>query len=453
MNTMELTKAQWTTDGDKFNIDMPLTKIDKENRIVSGWASLDNDDRQGDRVTAEASLEAFKKFAGNIREMHQKVAVGRMVSYRPDTYIDAETGKTYNGIWVDAYISKGAPNTWEKVCDGTLRAFSIKGPIKDYTHEISKNNGKSVRVVKAYDMEELSIVDEGGNQLANIVSIMKDIDGEMKVSGIDTVMNSENVFYCSKDSVAKTSNEESVECPNGHSMERVGWIEYDDEVSKSNQIGEILAKYNATQEIPATTEGGVDVAKEEEKKEAVVDPGSTAPAENAVTEGGQPESEKQASVEKAAAVEEVTEEPKGEAEVEAEKAALVPEVEAEDEPDFAKTIDGFKTEILAVLEKNSTDARNVVEETKAVLEKAVASFDEKFEALSKSHGELTTKFEGIESELKSVEKSLAAVESDTAVKKSGDLGGSKEATLEKSKGSSKNTWGGSFLGSSALEQD
>ncbi len=58
------------------------------------------------------------------------------------------------------------------------------------------------------------------------------------------------------------------------------------------------------------------------------------------------------------------------------------------------------------------------------------------------------KFDSLATELAGVEKSLAAVESDTAVKKSGDLGGSSEDTLSKAKGSK---WGGFFLGTNAIE--
>ncbi len=47
---------------------MPFSKVDKERRIVSGFASLDNLDKQNDIVTAEASMKAFAKFRGNIRE-------------------------------------------------------------------------------------------------------------------------------------------------------------------------------------------------------------------------------------------------------------------------------------------------------------------------------------------------------------------------------------------------
>jgi len=439
MSTMEIKKAQWTSEGDNFTVVMPMSKIDEENRLVSGWASLDNVDLQGDIVTAEASQKAFARFRGNIREMHQPIAVGKMVSYKPDTYYDPITETFYNGIYVTARISKGAQDTWEKVMDGTLSAFSIKGPIiqsEPVAPKVTDGNvkpGPTLRRVLDYDLEELSLVDSGGNQYANIVSIMK-VNGQNELSGTITQTNSENVFYCDnhESAVAKTSTEDTEECLEGHSMVNIGWIEYDDD-NKASKVAEVIAKHsssqeNAKQELPATNKGGVDVAEETEKTETVE--GSPAPEVIAPGVEGKPETEVASSLEEVADNAEV---PAPEETVE--KAADVSEVEVE-EPDFAKMFGDLQTAITSGLEKNNADATTAIA-------KATEVFEAKFEELSKGYTELTTKFDSIQTELKSVEKSLAAVESETAVKKSGDLGGSPEETLTKSKGS---LWNGRFLG-------
>ncbi len=431
---MEIIKGQWTTDGETFTVSMPMSKIDKENRLVSGWASLDNPDLQGDVVTAEASEMAFKRFRGNIREMHQPIAVGRMVSFKPDQYYDSVTKRFYNGIFVTAYVSKGAQDTWEKVLDGTLQAFSIKGPIIDSEMEFSKDAGKPLRIVKDYDLEELSLVDSGGNQYANVVSVMK-VNGETQVTGTITETNSENVFYCDKHEspVAKTSTEDSVECLEGHKMSNIGWIEYD-ETNKADKVAEVINKYNsvhtedAKQVLPATNEGGVDVAEEtvkttvEETKVEEVDPAK--------------ETETEVATEEVVADNAEVEVPAEEESVE--KAADVSEVEVE-EPDFEKMFGDLKTAITSGLEKSNV-------ETKTAIEKSQETFEAKFEELAKAHTELNTKFDSLKTELESVEKALSAVESETAVKKSGDLGGSKEDTLVKGNTSKRHTWSGAFLG-------
>ena len=447
---MDMQKARWTTDGDNFSLSMPMTKIDEEKRLVSGWASLDNPDLQGDIVTAEASEKAFSRFRGNIREMHQPIAVGRMVSYRPDQYYDPETKKFYNGIFVTARISKGAQATWEKVLDGTLQAFSIKGPILDSERDFSKSDGTPLRIVKDYDLEELSLVDSGGNQLANLVSIEK-VNGVTTGTGIMTEMNSENVFYCSKHvgGVAKTSTEESAVCPEGHAMERIGWFEYDGD-EKAEKMQSIIAEHTANvskQAIPATNEGGVDVAEGNEKetpKEAVTS--STAVEVDTVVESGQAASEADGSNENlgeeapgVADNAEVTEDA-DKADEELEKAADVSEVEVEEPANFEKLFSDFQAAITGGLEKSR-------EASEAALAKVTETFEKKFGELAEKHDSLATKFDSLKTELDSVEKRVDGVESDTAVKKSGDLGGSAEETLVKRKGSG---WGGIFLSTTDL---
>lgn len=427
---MEMKKATWTTDDNSFSMSMELTKVDKENRLVSGWASLDNLDLQGDIVLAEASERAFKRFRGNIREMHKNEAVGRMVAFKPDTYFDKDTGEMYKGIYVTAYVSKGAPLTWEKVLDGTLSAFSIKGPIRESEMDFSKGD-RPARIVKDYDLEELSLVDSGGNQHANVVSITK-VNGEVEVTGMVAETDFENIFWCDKDRVAKISSEDEEKCFNGHNMSRAGWTEKDgrsDLEKIQSVLGDYLQKGNSEQETPANDEGGVGVAN---KNDETVEPGSTAPAEVDAVEQGKPENEANAEVESAAEVEEV--------EV-AEKAADVPEVEAE--ADLEKALGDLETKISEGVESNAAaiaDLMKSIEERFAerdsTIEKKLGELAEKQDGLSKS---LESLAEGLEK----MTKSVGSLERETALKKSGDLGGlQEEGTLEKS---GSGVWSGAFL--------
>jgi hypothetical protein len=127
MNT--IAKVNWTTNDKQVRLSMPIAKVDRDNRLVSGFATLDNVDTQGDVVLSEASQRAFARARGNLREMHQPVAVGKIVDFREDEFFDGN--KFYRGIFVTAYVSKGAESTWEKVIDGTLTGFSIGGDITD----------------------------------------------------------------------------------------------------------------------------------------------------------------------------------------------------------------------------------------------------------------------------------------------------------------------------------
>ena len=440
---MEIKKAQWATDGDNVRLSMPLSKVDKENRLVSGWASLDNADSQGDVVLKEANAKAFSRFRGNIREMHQPIAVGRMVDFKEDSYFDPETQKFYNGIYVTVYVSKGAQDTWEKVLDGTLQGFSIGGSILDSETQWVKDAGRAIRFVKDYELVELSLVDSPANQLANVFSITKAADGTQVMKGMVAETRSENVFWCEDDGIAKTSSDEAVSCGNcGSAMQNIGWFEYGGEDDKTSKVSAIIAGRMGSQEPiekqadPATNEGGVIVA-EENKTE--VEAGSTAPVVDEVSEEGKAESEVESSNETVAENTEV-EGAVEEQPAETEKATDNSEVQV-DEPDFAKMFGDLQSAIESGLEKNAQQADEAIA-------KATELFENKVNELVEKHTELTDKFESLKKDLGTVEKRLEGVEGETAIKKSGDLGGSTEENLQKNKGSK---WGGRFLGLSDLQ--
>ncbi len=81
---MDINKATWSMDKSNMRMSMPISKVDVEKRTVSGFATLDNIDKQGDIVHADARLKAFERFRGNIRERHQPLAAGKLVSFRDE---------------------------------------------------------------------------------------------------------------------------------------------------------------------------------------------------------------------------------------------------------------------------------------------------------------------------------------------------------------------------------
>ncbi len=215
-STMSILKAQWNTEGENVRLSMPFSKVDKERRIVSGFASLDNVDRQMDIVTTEASMKAFENFRGNIREMHQPLAVGKMVSFKQEKYFDTESKKFYNGVFVSAYVSKGAQSTWEKVLDGTLTGFSIGGKMNKWDDAFDEKLDSQIRIIKDYDLVELSLVDSPANQFANIMSVEK-VDGVAVVKGDNTTL--ENVFWDSETGIVMVSeNEKEISPTTGNEM-------------------------------------------------------------------------------------------------------------------------------------------------------------------------------------------------------------------------------------------
>lgn len=238
-----INKAHFDVDGDNLRLTMPIAKVDEEKRIVSGFATLDNIDRQGDVLLSEASRKAFENFRGNVRLMHQPIPAGKVVSFRENSFYDKETGQTYSGIFVDAYISKGAENIWQMVLDGTLTGFSIGGRILDFENSMDKSDDESpVRVVKEYELMELSLVDSPANQFANIFSIQK-LGDEIITSGIATEFTTDTVFWCASDAIAFSDKVDSMECPSCKaSMTEIGWVESND-LNKNQEIGKLVDNY------------------------------------------------------------------------------------------------------------------------------------------------------------------------------------------------------------------
>lgn len=217
-------ETKTAVNGNHLNFSTPISKIDVDKRMVHGFATLDNLDRQGDVVPLEASIKAFESFRGNIREMHQPISVGKVVSFKEETYFDAESNKSYNGIYVSAYVSKGAQDTWEKVLDGTLSAFSIGGEVHDSEDVFDEELNKKYQVIKEYSLSELSLVDNPANQFANVISIEKG-------QGTGYLMKAtiENVFWCRKDDVIQMSYGANKACPQcDKAMSNIGFVESND---------------------------------------------------------------------------------------------------------------------------------------------------------------------------------------------------------------------------------
>ena len=438
---MNIEKSLWTSHGNDINLSVPFTKVNREKRTVSGFATLDNVDQTGDVVTSEASVKAFEGFRGNIREMHGSLAVGKMVSFKPEIFYDPATKEFYNGVYVTAYISKGAQDSWEKVLDGTLSGFSIGGKIKESDNEVNKATGKTVRFIKDYELMELSIVDSPANELCNILSIQK-VNGQYIAKGIAVDVVTENIFYCEDSNSVFISTDKTYDSPvSGKPAQLIGWVESSD-VNKAKEIDKILDAYKHsrftlpdTQKIAkqANAEGGNEMSEN---------------TENVVTEDVAVDAAVEVAVEETAVVAEDAAPAEAPAEAVAEdvpaetleKAAEVSEDKV-DEPDFAKMLGdlkGFFSETLNKASEANAAQVTTIQETVEAFSKSV---DARISELAEQHTVLSSAVNDIKSTIDGVQKRVDAVESETAIKKSSDLGRSEEVTIKKSK------WNGSFLGS------
>jgi hypothetical protein len=398
-----------------------FTKVDKKKRIVSGFATLDNVDAHGDLIPATASREAFARFRGNLREMHMPEAVGKIVSFEEKEFIDPDSGDIYNGVWVDAYVSKGAPNTWEKVLDGTLGGFSIGGKVKQKGRDVSPT-GEEVNVIKQYELLELSLVDNPANPLANVMSIRKMGDTMVVEEEADRL----HIMY---DAATKTVV--LSEDPDLDGFEDIGWVVSTDVTDEKlrdaiNKFESVLKSESADDEQPAESsnetldspEGGATVSKAEE----VVEPVEEVETEE-VTETEE--------VEEVAEVEEVEE--ADDTEEETAKAATVEEVPA-DEVDDADVLKRLSEEFSAVVK----DAlAGVKQEQATALDEVNAKIDEFAKAVEDKISALSTRVDEVASD----------ADKATAVKKSADV--VEDEDIEKAADES-NPWRGAFIDVNSL---
>ena len=432
-------KAHWETKGDNVRLSMPIGKIDVERRMVSGFATLDNVDRQNDIVTTESSITAFKNFRGNLREMHQPSAVGKIVSFKEDKYFDPSTKKFYSGVYVSAYVSKGAQNAWEKVLDGTYTGFSIGGNIKEWDDAYDEKIDKTIRVIKTYELSELSLVDNPANQFANIVSIEK-INGQNVVDGYLSKTEIENVFWDSENGIVMVSDSDSATSPvNGNVMQNIGFIEKNDKdteklikflVDSAKGINtikitkEVNPMTESTEAVVETAVENAEVAPEAQAAEVVAE--ATAIVADVA--------ETPAVVEEAPAVEELALAKSDDAS--AESSAVKAEVEVENAVE--KSVADIKEEVAKAVSEINGSLTNAFGDLAATIK----SLNEKVTAVTKSLETVTSDVNGIKSNFNEFGKRVDLVEQDTAFRKSGDLG---EIVQESPQVIHKSLWGGRFL--------
>ena len=435
---MTIQKAHWDTEGDNVRLSMPFSKVDKERRVVSGFATLDNVDKQADIVTTDASLKAFAKFRGNIREMHQPTAVGKMISFKEDKYFDPEAKKFYSGVYVSTYISKGAQDTWEKVLDGTLSGFSIGGKMNKWDDGYDEKMDSKIRIIKDYDLVELSLVDNPANQFANVLSVEK-VDGVDMIKGESLDTPIENVFWDAESGIVMLSENDSEVSPTSNTpMQNIGFVEKNDNektdmikflVDSAKGINTIEIKKEVSPMNETTTEDIVE--KSDEVEESQVAPEADAPTEDAVEKSDSVEDKKSDDMDEDEAMKsddmDEDEAMKSKDEMKAEAAPEVDEVSKSNQ-----VIADAVTEIQGTLTSAFSDLANTVK-----------ALHEQVSALSKSIDSVKTEVTEAKGQFNEFGKRVDAVELDTAFRKSGDLGEIvQEAQSEKIE---KSLWGGRFL--------
>jgi outer membrane murein-binding lipoprotein Lpp len=448
-------KAQWNTEGDNVRFSVPFTKVDVERRTVSGFATLDNVDKQADIVTSEASVKAFAKFRGNIREMHQPVAVGKMVNFKEDKYFDPDAKKFYSGVYVSAYISKGAQDTWEKVLDGTLAGFSIGGKMNTWDDAYDEKMDSQIRIIKDYDLVELSLVDNPANQFANILSIEK-IDGVDVVKGIDSEVEIENVFWDSESSLVTVTEDESAISPvTGTPMENIGFVEKNDNektdmikflvdsakgINTSKMTKEVSPMTDETTNLEEVVEKSDEVAPEADATESDIEKKEHYDEEKGAHDKKMKDEESMKSEEDKKMEhdeDEEEEDKKGEHDKKG-----TPVAKSDESEEVSKSDEAIVTETVADIKNTLTSAFSDLSETIKFLNEQVSELKKSMSGISEDVTAAKQDLQSATEKFDEFGKRVDAVEQDTAFRKSGDLG---EIVQDQPEMVEKSLWGGRFL--------
>jgi hypothetical protein len=363
--------------------------------------------------------------------MHQPSAVGKIVSFKEDRYFDPNLKKFYSGVYVSAYVSKGAQDAWEKVMDGTYTGFSIGGNIKNWDDAYNEEMGKSIRVIKEYELFELSLVDSPANQFANIVSIEKQ-DGHNVIDGMLSKVETENIFMDEDSGIILISDSETALSPTtGKSLKNIGFVEKNDTdkidmikflvdsakgISTIKMTKEVNPMTEATAVLDNTKVENVEVAPEAQPAEVQETP--------AVVE------------DVAVAVEAPVETPTdGSADSSVANAAVEEEKPADVLTD---AVEGIKDEVAKALAEINSSLTNAFGDLAAT----VKSLNEQVAAVTKSLDNVTVDVNNIKGNFNEFGKRVDAVVADTAFRKSGDLG---EIVQFEPVKVQKSLWGGRFL--------
>lgn len=135
----------------EMKVYLPLAKVDREQRMVYGYASTEALDSQGEVVRKEAlaaALPDYMRFA-NIREMHQPSAVG----------VAKEAAIDEKGLWLGAKVIDD--EAWKKVVEGVYKGFSIGG-------FVTARDARDPTVITGIDLAEISLVDRPANPEATV---------------------------------------------------------------------------------------------------------------------------------------------------------------------------------------------------------------------------------------------------------------------------------------------
>jgi HK97 family phage prohead protease len=168
-----------------IRITVPISSVDKENRITAGYASVEMLDKENEFITLEALDDAFTRFMKSefnvMMPMHTNCPVAKVIPDWTDSNgQEWHAGVDKNGLFIVTKHRndiKRADQVWKLIEEGTLKAYSIGGqaiikvPVCDGI--------KCFWRIDKLDLHEISFVDNPANQ-GSLLTIVKRLDDIIK---------------------------------------------------------------------------------------------------------------------------------------------------------------------------------------------------------------------------------------------------------------------------------
>jgi len=130
----------------------------KSLRIVSGFATVEVRDTQGDLIDIDAVENAMYKFMTQSRSLHfeHSLPIGEILRW------ERREKDGRDAIWIEAYLydNEATKEIWQKIQSKEIHGFSIRGIAKN------RMNGK----ITDLELYEISLVFQPANQEAILVS-------------------------------------------------------------------------------------------------------------------------------------------------------------------------------------------------------------------------------------------------------------------------------------------
>ncbi len=250
-----------------------------EKHYLEGFAATDDFDMHGDII----SKEAMKKAASHLEENstvlfnhHDDQPVGRVIESR---FIEKQ-----GAIWVKILISSTVPDIWQKIKEGVLNKFSIRGDVVRVVKKFVADLGVVANVIEEMILAEVSLVSVPANPGAKAVRwyVAKALREFEKKGGVipmskrkfETVEKTDEIEISkSQDpspALEAASEDDNIETDDAKTNEESDVVQDGSETveSKDSATDETSEEEEEVEEAPEKEEDEVVEEEEEEAEEA-----------------------------------------------------------------------------------------------------------------------------------------------------------------------------------------